>query len=207
MEATRSDSSSGSGSSASSSSSSLDEASLRQATTEAEVMQAQDADIVASAAISARERQIHGTGAAQPVFLSPGQAGECVSMASYPRSGNSMLRALLEGATGVVTGSDSRPDRNMARDLALYGLVGEGDTGEHGGGGRVWIVKTHFPERYGWREFGSQRTLLLVRNPVRPTTTPQPPILKAAAPRSQFGRCIKCERGAGVCRCSIGGAI
>lgn len=27
-------------------------------------------------------------------------------------------------------------------------------------------MKTHFPERYGWREFGAQRALLLVRNPV-----------------------------------------
>eukprot|EP01052_Picozoa_sp_SAG31_P013207 SAG31_NODE_790_length_12082_cov_8.754319_4_plen_526_part_00 len=144
----------------------LDEAALRQATAEAEVRQAQDAPIVAAASISAQARRIHGTTQAPPTFLQPGHAGECVAMASYPRSGNSMLRALLEGCTGVVTGSDSRPDRNMARDLALYGLVGEGDTGNHDGGGRVWIVKTHFPERYGWRNFGCQRAILLVRNPV-----------------------------------------
>ena len=104
----------------------VDENALRQATAEAEVQQAQDAPIVAAAAASARARKIHGDAAPQPAFLPPGTCGECVAMASYPRSGNSMLRALLEGCTGVVTGSDSRPDRNMARDLALYGLIGEG---------------------------------------------------------------------------------
>ena len=98
-------------------------------------------------------------------FLKPGQAGETVSMVSYPRSGNSMLRGLLEGLTGVVTGSDSRPDRAMARDLQLYGLVGEGNVGAHTGGGKVWVVKTHFPEKYGWKDFATQRAILLVRNP------------------------------------------
>ena len=100
-----------------------------------------------------------------PGFLQPGQAGETVSMVSYPRSGNSMLRGLLEGLTGTVTGSDSRPDRAMARDLQLYGLVGEGNVGSHKGGGNVWVVKTHFPEKYGWKDFATQRAILLVRNP------------------------------------------
>eukprot|EP01044_Picomonas_judraskeda_P000305 COSAG03_NODE_12_length_22635_cov_7.308307_14_plen_456_part_00 len=100
-----------------------------------------------------------------PRFLKPGQAGETVSMVSYPRSGNSMLRDLLERLTGVVTGSDSRPDRAMALDLKLYRLVGEGSVGAHNGGGNVWVVKTHFPEKYGWKPFASQRAILLVRNP------------------------------------------
>ena len=107
-----------------------------------------------------------GADPSQPRFLQPGEAGECVVMASYPRSGNSMLRGLLEGLTGVVTGSDSRPDRAMARDLKLYGLVGEGNIGSHQGGGKVWVVKSHFPEKYGWKEFAAQRAVLLVRNPV-----------------------------------------
>jgi hypothetical protein len=100
-----------------------------------------------------------------PRFLQPGQAGETVAMVSYPRSGNSMLRDLLERLTGTVTGSDSRPDRAMALDLKLYGLVGEGNVGAHNGGGNVWVVKTHFPEKYGWKPFASQRAILLVRNP------------------------------------------
>ena len=97
--------------------------------------------------------------------LEPGEAGETVVMASYPRSGNTMLRKLIESATGVLTGSDSRPDRTMARDLKLYGLEGEGDVGDHRDGGRVWVVKSHFPEKYGWKELGAQRAILLVRNP------------------------------------------
>jgi hypothetical protein len=76
-----------------------------------------------------------------------------------------MLRHLLESVTGTVTGSDSRPDRAMARDLQLYGLAGEGRVGQHAGGGRVWVVKSHFPEKVGWKAFGSQRAILLVRNP------------------------------------------
>lgn len=26
----------------------------------------------------------------------------------------------------------------------------------------VWVVKTHFPERYGWKDFAAQRVILLV---------------------------------------------
>lgn len=41
---------------------------------------------------------------------------------SYPRSGNSLLRKLLERVTGVVTGSDTRPDRVLSRALLRNGL-------------------------------------------------------------------------------------
>eukprot|EP00624_Nannochloropsis_granulata_P006779 evm.model.NODE_5140_length_16824_cov_22.923264.5 len=74
--------------------------------------------------------------------------------------GNSMLRGLLEGVTGVVTGSDTRPDRVLSRSLLKKGLRGEGVVDE-----RAWVVKTHWPERYGYRRFPTQRIILLVRNP------------------------------------------
>ena len=98
-----------------------------------------------------------------PRQLQPGEAGETVLMTSYPRSGNTMLRKLIESITGTLTGSDSHPGRAMARDLKLYGLAGEGDVGKHRGGGNVWVVKTHFPEKYGWKECPAQRAILLVR--------------------------------------------
>ena len=55
---------------------------------------------------------------------------ETVVLASYPRSGNSMLRACLETATGVVTGSDVKPSRGLSRQLAAAGFLGEGKCSE-----------------------------------------------------------------------------
>ena len=81
-------------------------------------------------------------------------------LASYPRSGNSLVRSLLERTTGLVTGSDTRPDRNLSRELAeQHGLVGEGVTKA------VAICKTHWPERTGCAVFEVNRVILLVRNP------------------------------------------
>ncbi|KAL7430465.1 hypothetical protein ACHAXH_002018 [Discostella pseudostelligera] len=99
-------------------------------------------------------------------------------LASYPRSGNTLLRTLLERITSVVTGSDTRPDRTLSRILALdHDLVGEGLVGgvpiKHPSSSRnqdafdplVQIVKTHFPERSGWKPLTGNRVLLLIRNP------------------------------------------
>lgn len=92
-------------------------------------------------------------------------------LASYPRSGNTLLRTLLERTTSIVTGSDTRPDRTLSKSLAMeYDLVGEGiissgiDQQQHQRGG-VHIVKTHFPERNGWTPVTGHRVLLLIRNP------------------------------------------
>ncbi len=82
------------------------------------------------------------------------------ALVSYPRSGNSMLRGLLERVTGVVTGSDTRPDRVLSRSLLRKGLRGEGVVDD-----RAWVVKTHWPERCGYRRFPAHRVILLVRNP------------------------------------------
>ena len=83
-------------------------------------------------------------------------------LASYPRSGNSLLRSLLERITNLVTGSDTRPDRNLSKSLSLeHDLVGEGITQ----GQFTPIVKTHFPERKGWKAYDSNRIILLIRNP------------------------------------------
>lgn len=86
-------------------------------------------------------------------------SNETVVLVSYPRSGNTLLRNLLERVTGLVTGSDNRPDRALSRALAVdHNLVGEGVTK------RVRVVKTHFPERSGFALQGS-RAILLIRNP------------------------------------------
>ncbi|KAL7548256.1 hypothetical protein ACHAWF_011544 [Thalassiosira exigua] len=106
-------------------------------------------------------------------------------LASYPRSGNTLLRTLLERCTSIVTGSDTRPDRTLSRSLAMeHDLVGEGLVGQSSGTAtkpksashlrslyqsardpKVCVVKTHFPERRGWKPVKGDRVLLLVRNP------------------------------------------
>ena len=50
-----------------------------------------------------------------------------VLQASYPRSGNSYLRKLLELHTGIITGSDSRTNRVLSSALLECGFKGEGD--------------------------------------------------------------------------------
>jgi hypothetical protein len=76
-------------------------------------------------------------------------------LASYPRSGNSLLRNLYERTTLRVTGSD------MRGGLTKHDLVGEAATQTN----CVQFVKTHFPERRGTPPFRVSRAVLLVRNP------------------------------------------
>ena len=83
-------------------------------------------------------------------------------LVSYPRSGNTLLRTLFERITGHVTGSDTRPDRNLSRELAeRHDLVGEGITHSS----MVRFIKTHWPERTGNAKYTARRAVLVVRNP------------------------------------------
>uniref|UniRef100_A0A7S4AMR1 Sulfotransferase domain-containing protein n=1 Tax=Pseudo-nitzschia australis TaxID=44445 RepID=A0A7S4AMR1_9STRA len=76
-------------------------------------------------------------------------------LASYPRSGNSLMRNLYEKITLRVTGSD------MMGGLQKHDLVGEMATGTN----KTQFVKTHYPERMGASPFQVSRAVLLVRNP------------------------------------------
>lgn len=82
-------------------------------------------------------------------------------LASYPRSGNSLLRMLLERITNTITGSDTCPNRSLSRQLSKK-LVGEGIIGPST---VCNIIKTHWPERRGCLPFKCHRIILLVRNP------------------------------------------
>lgn len=93
-------------------------------------------------------------------FLSRTHGHEKVLLVSYPRSGNSYLRRLLESSLGIVTGSDSRNNRPLSAALLRCGFKGEGIVDNS-----CWIVKSHFPERCGFLRFRAQRVILLVRNP------------------------------------------
>ena len=79
---------------------------------------------------------------------------------SYPRSGNTLLRTMLEGTTRSLTGSDTSPHRLLGLALANeHSLAGEGVLD-----GRVSSVKTHYPERSGVSRLEGDRVVLLVRN-------------------------------------------
>lgn len=59
-------------------------------------------------------------------WLEPGErGGKRIVIASYPRSGNSLMRSLVEQITGIYTGSDTRPERSLSKALKEMGLQGE----------------------------------------------------------------------------------
>lgn len=93
-------------------------------------------------------------------FICRGLNHKKVLLASYPRSGNSFLRKVLESSLGIVTGSDSRTNRTLSESLLQCGFKGEGVVDDS-----IWVVKTHYPERMGYRKFSCSRVVLLVRNP------------------------------------------
>ena len=95
-------------------------------------------------------------------FAKPEKGRGITLLASYPRSGNTLVRTLLEKVTGCVTGSDTRPNRNLSRELAeRHNLIGEGVVD----GNSTPFVKTHWPERTGCVPFVAKRVILVVRNP------------------------------------------
>jgi hypothetical protein len=91
---------------------------------------------------------------------------ETIILASYPRSGNTLLRAYVEKIMGFVTGSDCDIEKKLNKELMLQGLHGEGLVDK-----RVLVVKTHYPERYGKTKFYAERCILEVRNPLDAITS------------------------------------
>lgn len=91
---------------------------------------------------------------------------DTVVMTSYPRSGNTLLRATLEKVMGLVTGSDCNINLKLNQELMEMGLAGEGLVDK-----KVWIVKTHYPERYASSNYDAQRAILLVRSPLDALTS------------------------------------
>ena len=69
-------------------------------------------------------RQCPIESASKSRFLSSGLNHQKILLVSYPRSGNSYLRRLLEFSFGIVTGSDSRPNRTLSESLLKCGFKG-----------------------------------------------------------------------------------
>ena len=87
-------------------------------------------------------------------------------LVSFPRSGNTMLRAYLEKILGIATGSDGDIKAKLIGELMKKGLSGEGLVDKS-----VFIVKSHYPERWGKQKFYCERAILLVRNPIDSITS------------------------------------
>ena len=77
------------------------------------------------------------------------------ALASFPGSGNTWLRYLLQQATGILTGS-------VYKD---YGLLKSGFPAESISNSSVLLVKTHEWGSHVWEKFG--KTILLVRDPAK----------------------------------------
>ena len=86
--------------------------------------------------------------------------GNRVALASYPRSGNSLSRKILEGITGIYTGSDS--NIHLDQLLQHHGLIGGGIYGEDS----VWVTKTHYPAFKDNFPFEVDKVVCVVRNPI-----------------------------------------
>ena len=94
-------------------------------------------------------------------FLDETNKHEKVILTSYPRSGNTLLRSYIEKITKIFTGSDGELKRKLNRELMVMGLEGESESDN-----KVWVVKTHYPERMGRRRFVAQRCIVVVRSPL-----------------------------------------
>jgi hypothetical protein len=87
---------------------------------------------------------------------------DSIAITSYPRSGNTLLRTIIEKLTNTITGSDARIDRPLVKQLLEMGMYGEGEMDSTH---KVWCIKTHYPERTGKAKLHVKRAIILVRNP------------------------------------------
>lgn len=89
--------------------------------------------------------------------------GQQTAFISFPRTGNSFLRRLIELCTGVYTGSDMNID--VTQHILNGNLAGEETVTQDN---LNWIVKTHWPfeSPLGARKYSAQKTISIVRNPI-----------------------------------------
>ena len=66
--------------------------------------------------------------------------GNQVCFQSFPRTGNSFLRRVIELVTGVYTGSDM--NLNLTLQVVFDNMLGE-ETFSHDN--LTWVTKTHWP--------------------------------------------------------------
>jgi len=85
-----------------------------------------------------------------------------ICLASFPRSGNTMLRTIFENITETFTGDDMIIEfPTETNSLGKMGLGEEGIVDD-----KVYFVKTHYPFSYFPKnEFCAEGAVLIVRNP------------------------------------------
>lgn len=84
--------------------------------------------------------------------------GDRVSYNTYTRSGNTFLRKYIEIITGIVTGSEFT--NRIPFPLQLQGLIGE-----HVVDDSVFVIKCHYPLRFGGMDYSVNKILSCVRSP------------------------------------------
>lgn len=96
-----------------------------------------------------------------PRFLDKSVKIPQIAFASFPRSGNTMVRRHLEEITSIITGDHVKKDFTCDISLSVLGLAGQGVLDDS-----VWIVKTHSPIDNGKTiDFEATKTICCVRNP------------------------------------------
>lgn len=82
--------------------------------------------------------------------------------ATYPRSGNSLMRKYFENVTGIATGSDMVLKHSPNVALQACGFKGEGIVDD-----TCWIRKSHYPFKFMFQQgFESEIAVICTRNPM-----------------------------------------
>lgn len=88
-----------------------------------------------------------------------------IVVTSFPRSGNTMIRSILENATNIFTGDDIYYTE-YDFELAGESLLGELGLGKESNIQNVFFVKTHYPlMKFDKHEFKAQAAIFIIRNP------------------------------------------
>ena len=86
-----------------------------------------------------------------------------IAIASFPRSGNTMLRTICENTTGIFTGDDMIFEYVPKEEEGLLSHFG---LGKESVVSNVLFVKTHYPNmNFNKSEFNAKGVILIARNP------------------------------------------
>lgn len=91
-------------------------------------------------------------------------SGNRISFASFPRTGNTLLRTLIEQCTGIYTGGDMDL-RIVVKQQFFSDMPGE----SHHNSDRVWVTKTHYPHHGGREVDNANKIIYITRNPIEVT--------------------------------------
>ena len=92
---------------------------------------------------------------------------EQVILPSFHRCGNTLTRELIEGITGIITGSDDNHTNYTFEATGEKNLPGPylNFKSTYNVDNSVWAYKTHYPARRGKGLFNFDKIILITRNP------------------------------------------